>query len=153
MAQAVARVKDQDAMSLFPDPLPPPPKKASQQPDAIRVWEEAWTRHRASRFAWTTKDAVLVSKALKLAENDLALFQARVERLLSESEDEWLARNASPGLLVDRWNQLAWTPPKKPKVSPLPEYHPIPGPRIPPPSNLLQMFHEAKQRYAGKRLG
>lgn len=117
-------------------------------PDCIRAWEAAWLRTRGCGFAWTAKDAALIAKALRLAGGAASLVVARIERLLSETDDEWIVRNASPGLLVARWNQLAFEPPKKPKVTPLPVYRPDPSPRIPPPPGLYQQFLAEKQRYA-----
>ena len=136
--------------SLFPEDQPPPKKTppVGAQPEAIRLWESAWERTRGGRYLWTAKDAALIARARKMADENLETLAVRVERLLSEEEDAWVARNASPGLLVERWNQLAYQPRPKPKVAPLPVYHPIPGPRIPPPSNLMQIYREAVQRYA-----
>lgn len=49
-----------------------------------------------------------MAKALRLADGNPQEVQARTARLL-ESGDAWLAANASPGILVSRWNQLAFT--------------------------------------------
>lgn len=133
--------------ALFPESEPAKPRKKATGPqaDACRLWHEAWQRHRGCRFAWSDKDADLVSKALKLAEGSLALLGSRIERLLTEQEDQWLARNAGPGILVSHWNQLAYEPPKKPKVGTPLTYVPCRGPRIPPPPGLYRQFLEARE--------
>ena len=85
------------------------PRKPPSGPhaDCIRTWETEWSRTRLGQpWAWQPKDAALMAKALKLASGDPEEVQARTTRLL-ESGDAWLAANASPGILVSRWNQLA----------------------------------------------
>lgn len=77
------------------------------QADRIRHWEAEWARTRLGQpWAWQPKDAVGVSKAIKLAGTDGFEVDRRATRLL-ESSDPWLAANASPALLASRWNQLA----------------------------------------------
>lgn len=133
--------------ALFPEPERERPikKAAGPQADACRIWHSAWQQHRGCRYAWTDKDAALIAKALKLAEGSLELLRARIERLLSESDDVWLARNAGPGVLVSHWNQLSYTPPPKPVLGPQRTYVKHPGPVIPPPPNLMDMYRKAKE--------
>ena len=139
-------------MDLFPTPDAQDPQKPAQgrrQPtgplaDAIRAWDAAWLRARACRYVWSPKDATLMAKALRMADGSVGGVAQRIERLLDD-EDAWVARNASPGLLVSRWNQLALPVPKKPKVGTPLTYVPVSGPRIPPPANLMEQLREARE--------
>jgi len=99
--------------------VPPPPSgktpktrkpATGPQADCIRHWEQEWARTRGGQaWVWTGKDASLIADARKLARDDLAELQRRATRLLEETEP-FTFNNASPGLLVSRWNQLAVDP-------------------------------------------
>ena len=133
--------------ALFPDGSPEPRRRRQPEgplAEAIRSWDAAWLRTRACRYVWTPKDATLMSKALRMADGLPGAVAERVQRLLDD-EDAWVARNASPGLLVSRWNQLAIPAPKKPKVGTPLTYVPVSGPRIPPPANLMDQLREARE--------
>lgn len=124
---------------LFPD--------QAEQADGrtpCAAWDAAWNRHRACRFVWQRKDAILMSKALKMAEGSYEILERRIETLLAD-EDEWTARNAGPGLLVSHWNQLSYQPKPKAKVGTLLTYVPDRGPRIPPPANLMDLYRQARE--------
>ena len=71
--------------------------------ELIRWWETEWTRTRCTTWEWLKADAVAMARCLKLAKNDLLEAKQRVTRIL-ESQDRWVADNASPRTLVSHWN-------------------------------------------------
>ena len=94
-----------------PAPAPSRPRKAPTGPqaDRMRHWEAEWARTRLGQtWTWQTKDAVAMAKAVKLAGQDPLEVDRRATRLL-EDPDPWRAREASPSILLSRWNQLAVT--------------------------------------------
>lgn len=109
------RAREADPVPAAPEPSesadPPKPKRPRKpatgpQADCIRHWESEWARTRLGAvWKWTARHASDVAKALDLAGGDAQEVQARATRLL-ESGDDWTATNASPALLVSRWNQL-----------------------------------------------
>jgi hypothetical protein len=132
-------------MDLFPDSQTKKAQKATgPHAQAIRAWDASWAAHRGCAFVWSAKDASLMATALKYAGSDLGALRERIERLLSEEDDQWMARNAGPGLLVSHWNQLSYKPSHKPKVGTPLTYVPDRGPRIPPPANLMDLYREAR---------
>ncbi len=124
-----------DSATLNPNPIPytlnpicseeaatsaPPPRKrkpaTGPHAELIQHWERVWLEARGTPYIFTAKDASLLAKALRMAGNDLGQAQRRVSRLIL-SEDTWMRENAAPGLLVNRWNQLADPAPGRPRAN------------------------------------
>ena len=76
---------------------------SAPHPNCIQWWEKEWLRTRGTRYQIQTKDAVAVSKLLKMGTEDEV--KARMTAML-DSQDAWLARSASPTVLLGQWNQL-----------------------------------------------
>ena len=100
------------------DATPPKKRKPASGPHAelIRHWERVWLEARGTPYIFTAKDASQLATALRMAGNELEQAQRRVSRLIL-SEDTWTRENASPGLLVNRWNQLADPAPGRPRAN------------------------------------
>lgn len=100
------------------DATPPKKRKPSTGPHAelIQHWERVWREARGTPYIFTAKDASLLAKALRMAGNELQQAQRRVSRLIL-SDDTWMRENAAPGLLVNRWNQLADPAPGRPRAN------------------------------------
>jgi hypothetical protein len=84
--------------------------------DLIRFWEETWSATRGERWVWLPKDAVQIARALRMACNNQEDAERRI-RVLLHSGDAWLAQNASPALLVSRWNQLGYEVVRRPQTT------------------------------------
>ncbi len=71
------------------------------------LWEKLWNAERPEPWRWTMpRDATLLAKALKEhAAGDMDTLGLKIQAML-RSSDQWIARNASPGLLVSKWNQI-----------------------------------------------
>ena len=124
-----------DSATLNPNPIPytlnpicseraatnaPQPRKrkpaSGPHAELIRHWERVWLEARGTPYIFTAKDASQLATALRMAGNELEQAQRRVSRLIL-SEDTWTRENASPGLLVNRWNQLADPAPGRPRAN------------------------------------
>lgn len=86
----------------------PKPKRERKPPtgpaaDAMRAFDRAWADSGRPAFAWDTKHAVAMAKLVKA--HPPAEIGVRVRAMLA-SPDPWIIRNASPTLLVSKWNEL-----------------------------------------------
>jgi len=89
-----------------PRPAPKPRKEPTgDHADLIRFWDSEWQRTRKTPWAWNTVEASHMARARKLAAGDVGIVRTRITRLL-ESDNPWMHDNASPAILVSRWNQL-----------------------------------------------
>ena len=94
---------------------PPPPsgggtrRSAPGGSDLTRFWDSEWVRTRLGQtFAWERPDAVAMAACLKLAKNDPAEVHRRITTML-DSQDHWIAENASPRILRSYWNRFGVT--------------------------------------------
>ena len=88
---------------------PKPRKEATgAAADCRRHWDAEWRRTRlGTDWSWNARDASAVAKILS-ANRDATPEEVcrRMTRLLEDS-DAWIAKNARPALLEDRWSQFA----------------------------------------------
>ena len=76
--------------ALFPDSEPQKPLKKATGPhaEACKLWHDVWQCYRGCRFAWSAKDADLISKVFKLAEGSLVFLGSRIERFFVEQKNQ-----------------------------------------------------------------
>lgn len=72
----------------------------------IALWDEEWNALRPEPWAWSFgRDLRSLKEALKHAGGDELALRAKIRAMLNSS-DSWFARNASPALLVSKWNTV-----------------------------------------------
>lgn len=91
--------------------LQPRTEATGDHAEAIRWWCSEWERTRLGQayVVEAGKDGAAVARMLRRA--PLTEVQVRMTRLL-ESDDRWIAENASLALCASRWNQLAVVVPR-----------------------------------------
>lgn len=76
--------------------------------DCQRHWDAEFLRTRGAAWAWNARDSSAVAKVLRdvkdATPSEVCL---RMTRLLGDS-DSWVAKNARPAMLEDRWSQLGF---------------------------------------------
>jgi hypothetical protein len=87
---------------------PKKPRKHASGPhqEAVDGWTRLWQETRGIHWAWTQKELKFVKDGVKLAGSPQA-WLARARALLVDPPDAWHAQNASPSILLSRWNQLS----------------------------------------------
>jgi hypothetical protein len=82
-------------------------KKRAGRParPVIALWSKIWEESRGSTWSWQQKDAIIMQKVLTLAQEDLSEVERRA-RLMFASKQIWVQQNASPGLLLSKWNEF-----------------------------------------------
>ena len=72
---------------------------------ATNLWASLWSELRGMDWVWKQKDAVAMSRCMSSAGGDLSEVERRARRMLM-STNEWVATNASPCLLLSKWNEM-----------------------------------------------
>jgi hypothetical protein len=94
-------------VALTPTGKPSTKRAGTPQAELVEFWASRWEETRGVAWKSQTSDFIVAAKILTLAGGDPGEARVRAGRLLGESEDEWLVKNASLGILLKRWNQLA----------------------------------------------
>lgn len=108
-AQRLRDSETQKSEKAVDEQLPSPSRavaRAAGGTPLTRMWDEHWLRTRGVPFGWQTADAVAIAKCSKLAGGSEPEVERRMIALL-ESPDPWLASNATPRILLSRWNTFA----------------------------------------------
>ena len=88
------------------DPGSSKPKATGRGTPLTRYWDSEWLRTRGVPYAWTRQDAICLAKCAQLASQDQQEVERRIQALLG-SPDRFNAENATPRLLLSKWNSFA----------------------------------------------
>jgi len=75
--------------------------------EVVDHWVKGWEEHRlGAKWKLAPKDLAALKKLRTLADGDVEEVKTRMNRMMAD-EDAWVAANASPSLLVSKWNNYA----------------------------------------------